>query len=100
MGCWVLEPIRITLNPVASLCSTNPLLGCAFAAPFGKGGRQTQSGWRGDFCLPTYSCGVIRIVTELDFIHWSDHERQDKVMSVFPDEDWNAQLACRNNDLL
>jgi len=27
----------------------NPPLGCAFAAPFGKGGRQTWNGWRGDF---------------------------------------------------
>jgi hypothetical protein len=36
---------------VNSLRLPNPPLGCAFAAPFAKGGRQTRSDWRGDFCL-------------------------------------------------
>jgi hypothetical protein len=49
-----LEAIRITPHPLASPHSTNPPLGCAFAAPFGKGGRQPRSGWRGDFCPQTY----------------------------------------------
>jgi hypothetical protein len=56
-----LVPIRITLTPVALPRSANPLLGCAFAAPFSKGGRQTWNGWRGEFSAWTLADGIIRI---------------------------------------
>ncbi len=38
----------MTLNPAAPQYNPNPLLGCAFAAPFAKGNRQMRSSWRGD----------------------------------------------------
>lgn len=34
---------------MASLCSVNLPLDCAFAAPFDEGGRQPRSGWQGGF---------------------------------------------------
>ncbi len=46
-----LKAIRANFNVVALLCRPNSPLGCAFAAPFVKGGRQTWSGKRGDFYL-------------------------------------------------
>ena len=58
-----LEPIRITLNSVNAPGLPNPPLGCAFAAPFGKGGRQTRSDWRGDFYPRPHPCWVIRTGT-------------------------------------
>ena len=62
-----LESIRITLNSVNTPGFPNPPLGCAFAAPFGKGGRQTRSDWRGDFYPRRHPCEVIRTGTKPDF---------------------------------
>ena len=44
--------------------------------------------------------GIDEFLSQLDFIHWSDHKRQDKVMSIFPDEGRGAQLARRNDGFL
>ena len=43
------EKIFLTLISVMSRCFINPPLGCAFAAPFAKGGLQTRERLPGGF---------------------------------------------------
>ena|SRR5688572_17732361 len=38
--------------------------------------------------------------SKLDFIHWADHQRQGKVLSISLYEDRNAELARRSDGLL